>query len=290
MNYRSVLVLHALEDSFESLKSAMLLSNKWNAHIDVCVFSTPASAKKLATVNTGDRSTAREAAADIALTEARLDQIRQFTDKHKIAVHLTNHYTVEENLEELLAKSALYSDLVIMSHGCSLLSGIHRQCLDAALLKANKPVLLTACEPSAKAGDVNQPKGMDHIVIAWHEDSHAVQAIQEAFPLLEAAKKIDLVLIENGSMKHLDLHESRVQLSAIESYLARHSLSVKPTVVPTDGRFVSHALLDTISTLNPDLVIMGAFGHSQLAEKWFHGVTYDVLDNLVHTDLFLSHS
>jgi len=290
MNYRSVLVLHALEDSFESVKSAILLANKWNAHIDVCVLSTPASATKLATLRSGEDYPAAEASADIVQSEERLAQIRQFTDNHQIAVHLTNHYTIEENIKALMTKSALYSDLVVMSHGCNLLSGIHRQCLDTALLEANKPVLLTARETSPAANGDKAVAGVDHIVIAWHEDSHAIQAIQVALPLLVAARKIDLVLIENDSVKHLDPCESTTKLSAIEAYLARHSLKVQPTIVPTDGRFVSHALLDTIGALKPDLVIMGAFGHSQLAEKWFHGVTYDVLDNLVETDLLLAHS
>jgi len=59
--------------------------------------------------------------------------------------------------------------------------------------------------------------------------------------------------------------------------------------VSTDGRFVSHALLDTINTLNPDLVVMGAFGHTPITEKLFHGVTYDVLKSLAHTNLILAH-
>jgi len=291
MNYRSVLVLHTIQDSLESLKAALMLANKWNAHIDICVVSIPVAMQRTATLQGVDLDGGAGAKADIAHTNERLVEIRKFTDKHQIAVNLVNHFTIEQNIEELIAKSTLFVDLVIMSHGSSLLSGISKKCLDAALFNSNMPVLLTSSYtvPAKKKDD--QSNNLNNVVIAWHEDTHAMQAIRAAFPLLAAAKKIDVVLVVNGSIKHISQNNDADSLtSAIETYLKRHSLNVNLNVVPTDGRFISHALLDTISNLVPDLVVMGAFGHSPIAEKMFHGVTHDVLESLDYTNLFLSHA
>ena len=263
------------------------------------------SAKRIATVKGVDGIREEGARADLASTEDRLERIRRFTNKHKIAVSLTNHYTIEDNIQELLAKASLYADLVMISHGSSLQSGFHRKCLDAALFEANKPVLLTANQSlnvtkenvtkenvtkKNAAKELEQPKAFEHVVIAWHEDIHSIQAIRAAFPLLEMAEKIDLVQIENEIDTTADQQDNSHKVSDIEAYLARHGLTANLAIVGTDGRYVSHALLDTIGQLNPDLVVMGAFGHSRIAEKLFHGVTYDVLGNLIHTDLFLSHA
>lgn len=300
MKYQSVLVLHTPQDSIESLESAVLWANKWNAQIDICVLSLPVSTKRIATVKGVDGIREKGARADLASTEDRLERIRRFTNEHKIAVSLTNHYTIEDNIQELLTKSSLYADLVMISHGSSLQSGFHRKCLDAALFEANKPVLLAANQSlnvtkenitkEKATKELEQPKAFEHVVIAWHEDIHSIQAIRAAFPLLEMAKKIDLVQIENEISTTADKRDNSHKVSDIEAYLARHGLTASLAIVGTDGRFVSHALLDTIGQLNPDLVVMGAFGHSRIAEKLFHGVTYDVLANLNHTDLFLSHA
>jgi len=104
------------------------------------------------------------------------------------------------------------------------------------------------------------------------------------------AKKIDLVLISDEDKGNADETGTGRRVSDIETYMARHGLAASLTIARTDGRFVSHALLDTIGQFNPDLVVMGAFGHSRIAEQLFHGVTYDVLENLVDIDLFLSHA
>jgi|GEM_PF-324430 len=295
MNYQSVLVLHVIQDSMESLKSALLLANSWGAHIDICALSTPAATKNMARIDgPGDGAGARE---DLAATDARLLEIRQFTDEHQIAVGLANHYTIEEDINEILNKSALYADLVVMSHGTSVLSGVHKKCLDAVLLQAKKPLLLTVNRALLGTDKSEKATELEHIAIAWHEDVNSLKAIRSALPFLKLAKKIDLVLIENQGT---GADEERrggagagvgvgVGVSAIETYLARHSINVNVTVAPTQGSFVSHALLDMISQLNPDLVVMGAFGQPAFVEKYFHGVTYDVLASLVHTDLLLSH-
>jgi len=290
MNYQSVLVLHTPQDSIESFETAVLTANKWNAQVDICVLSMPNSTKRVATLQGVDVTGGVGARADMANTEDRLERIRGFANKQKIAVNLTSHYTIEEDIEELLTKTSLYADLVMINHGSGLHTGFQRKCLDATLFDANKPVLLTAQQPLDAAKVPAQSKKFEHIMIAWHEDIHSIQAIRAAFPLLEVAKKIDLVLIENGSKASVDEASASHKVKDIEAYLARHGLTASLTVAATDGRFVSHALLDTIEQLNPELVVMGAFGHSRIAEKLFHGVTYDVLEKLVHTDLFLSHA
>jgi len=292
MKYQSVLVIHTLQDSIESLKTAVLRANKWNAKVDICVLSMPESAARVATLQGVNVTGGQGARADLISAEDRLEKIRRFTNEHKIAVKLTNHYTIEENIEELLTKSSLYADLVMISHSSSLHAGARRKFLDAVLFDANKPVLLTAVQPMRTIKESELSKGFEHVVIAWHEDIHSIQAIRAAFPLLELAEKIDLVLIENESEGDGDEDEPNAgrKVSDIEAYMARHGLTARLTIARTDGRFVSHALLDTIGQFNPDLVVMGAFGHSRIAEKLFHGVTYDVLENLVDTDLFLSHA
>jgi len=287
MSYPSVLILHTTDEPFDSIEAALNLSRTWKAHIEVIVLSEPIAASRIATVGIGNVSRDVGTLSDFAVTEQRLEDIRQYTKAKSIAVSLAHHYTNEDEIQKLLSKPALYADMVIMSHWNTLTGGLHKHCLDMMLMQFKKPVFITTRRFNKTSIT------MDKVAIAWLENTHSMRAVQAALPLLKLANESHLIHIcdnQENEKKRANVNNGNADLSAITMYLKNHSVTINITKAPTGGRFESHALIDTIRATNPDLLIMGAFGHSHIREKLFHGNTYDILENIADTNLLLTHA
>jgi nucleotide-binding universal stress UspA family protein len=63
----------------------------------------------------------------------------------------------------------------------------------------------------------------------------------------------------------------------VEDHLARHGLSAEIMTVESRDRRVADIILDETRQLSPDLVVMGAYGHTRLREQIFGGATLSML-------------
>ena len=74
-----------------------------------------------------------------------------------------------------------------------------------------------------------------------------------------------------GSVAGADLAEA----------LARHGVKAEAQGYPTDGQDEGQALMRCAADSGAGLIVMGAYGHSRLAEFIFGGATRFVLNRLV---------
>jgi nucleotide-binding universal stress UspA family protein len=74
----------------------------------------------------------------------------------------------------------------------------------------------------------------------------------------------------------------------IAETLARHGVKVETQGYPTDGLDEGQALLRCADDVGAGLIVMGAYGHSRLAEFIFGGATRFVLSRL-NRPVLMSH-
>jgi nucleotide-binding universal stress UspA family protein len=140
--------------------------------------------------------------------------------------------------------------------------------LEAVIFGTGRPTLLL---PSGKGKKPLQ--SVNRVVVAWDYSREAARAMADAMPILCRAKEVHILSVfgEKG------IHTTCVA-GDLEKYLVAHKVNyVMDQVELNQGtigdRVVSHAG----ATINADLLVMGAYGHSRMREFVLGGATRAVL-------------
>jgi nucleotide-binding universal stress UspA family protein len=123
-----------------------------------------------------------------------------------------------------------------------------------------------------------------NVVIAWNATRESARAVHDAMPILRRARVVHLMCLERES----DLrHISRLQINDARDWLVRHGVELHVHQEPVRGD-VGEALLSRADDLGADLVVMGGYGHSRMAEFLLGGVTRRLLAQMT-MPVLLSH-
>jgi nucleotide-binding universal stress UspA family protein len=124
----------------------------------------------------------------------------------------------------------------------------------------------------------------ERVLIAWNHSREAMRAIHGALPLLRRAAQI---VVLHGAAAEERLGARHLPRLDLDAYLARHEIraEVRP-FAPKNG--VGPAILAAAHEAQADLIVMGAWGHSRIAELVLGGVTRHLFQ---HSDLplFVAH-
>jgi nucleotide-binding universal stress UspA family protein len=157
-------------------------------------------------------------------------------------------------------------------------TGVERDFVEQVIMAAGRPVLILPATGEAKFS-------LDEVVLGWDGGREAARAAFDAIPLLKAAKKVRVVRADpqkdpalRGSVPGADLAEA----------LARHGVKAETQGFPTEGYDAGQALMRCADDCGAGLIIMGAYGHSRLAEFIFGGATRFVLSRL-NRPVLMSH-
>ncbi len=113
-----------------------------------------------------------------------------------------------------------------------------------------------------------------NIAVAWDGSGPASHAVHASMSMLEAAENVSVVMITpNDDPKHADL-------SDIRHYFERHGVNIHLEVMSNISGSVSEALLNTVDRLNADMLVMGGYSHSRVAQYLFGGATRSVLHDM----------
>ncbi|WP_086619484.1 universal stress protein [Erythrobacter tepidarius] len=168
--------------------------------------------------------------------------------------------------DRLLEHSPL-ADLVIVGPSDSGSGGRGPSALAGDLaLRAPVPVLVVPQDTARY--DVSAP-----VMVAWNGSSEAAHALRAAVPLLAASRKVWLVSVAEEKDK------PRFDFPSLEGaqYLSRHGIACEVVEVPKSAAGVADALLSAARMRECGLMVMGAYGHSRLAELLLGGVTRKML-------------
>lgn len=180
---------------------------------------------------------------------------------------------------EAVTLHARYADLVVIGQDDgSGASGLTPDFEQHLLLASGRPVLLV---PYASE---KRPVG-NNVLVAWNASREATRAVTDALPLLQGAKQVQVAAFNAGRKGGT---HGEVPGADIGLYLSRHGVRVTVSQYQADDVDVGNQLLSRAADLDTDLIVMGAYGHSRMAELILGGVTRTLLESMT-VPVLMSH-
>lgn len=265
MSLQSILVHLADDpDHMARLCAAYALARKHGAHVTVLYVTTPigmppAIEGRGASFRYIDEATAR--ARDRAREIER--EFAEWRTTHGMA----GEWRTEQGQHlKTLARHSLYADLAIVSQS-------DPRNLEEMLFSALPDHLAMA----GSCATMVLPQGYEgrdaigrRILVAWKPGRECARAVHDALPLLQAAELVRLAQIEPDAAE-------TASAQRIAEWLRRHGVSPEIRPIERESQSVAGALFDAAALGNCDLMVMGAYSHSRLAELVLGGTTKDVL-------------
>lgn len=174
-----------------------------------------------------------------------------------------NHFDVSEHV----ARMARTRDLCILP----LVGGYDGQ-LEVAqnvVFSSGRPVLIF------RAGQIGGlASGPDLVVVAWDGSRNAARALADALPILVRAKQVRILSVMN------DKPDVLVQQGAdAKRHLKMFGVSADLDEIDAEGRAIGAVLDRYVRQHEPDLLVMGAYGHSRAREFLLGGATEHTLSD-----------
>ena len=179
-------------------------------------------------------------------------------------------------LADTVTLHARYADVTVI--GQDTAADDERPLADALVLEVGRPVLVV---PSA--GTFEAPP--QRVVVAWNASREATRAVHDALPLLQAAKRVQVIAInpDHGMAGHGDIPGADICL-----HLSRHGVNAVCEHIRSDDLKVGEMLLSRVADEDAGLLVMGAYGRSRLRTLVLGGATRHILRHMT-VPVLLSH-
>lgn len=278
MHYKTLLALHLAQDAPGNLAPVVALARAFTAHIDALVLDTVSPIPTMTYALGPDVAWSESFGEVIRHTDERADAVRKYLDGESVDADVKAETLQLGLVDDTIATAALCTDLVIAPGSASLVTGLLGSALEGALFKAGKPVLVLGRHDAAP------PIEPSEAMIAWDGGREAARAVHESLPFLQQATTVRAMIIEEQG------HASELERSVqhLSRYLARHGVEIEIDRVAPAGRYLAHAFVEHVTRRSPELLVMGAYGHTRIRERLFSGATRAALTEL-ETPLFLAH-
>lgn len=148
----------------------------------------------------------------------------------------------------------------------------------ATVFDSGRPVLVYK---AAELRFVGRP--LNEVVIAWDGSRSAARALADAMPIVAKADEVRIVSV---------LQEKQAVQAGVTTdvrrHLRSHGVETAADEVDASGRTIGRAIADYLDARKPDLMVMGAYGHSRVREFVLGGATEYILHDLP-VPVFLAH-
>jgi nucleotide-binding universal stress UspA family protein len=142
---------------------------------------------------------------------------------------------------------------------------------DDVVARAGRPVLVL---PRKFAQRQPKARRLGHrVLVAWDASAESARAVHDALPFLKCAEEVTVLFVNE---RHDWIGAQRL-VASLADHLCRHGVKARPEVIPVADAWTSRVILDRLSELDANLLVMGAFSRSKLREAWFGGVSDDLL-------------
>ena len=166
-----------------------------------------------------------------------------------------------------VAVHAYYADLVVIARPESPGQTAGPPGLaESLVLSSGRPIIVFP--PRGKVSRLRR------ILVAWNATRESIRAVGDALPLLVKAEAVEILVVDH--QRHPEGHGQEPGAD-IARHLARHGAQVQVRRLSSGGKAVGRLLLSQAAAFGADLLVMGAYGHTQLREWMFGGVTRTVL-------------
>jgi nucleotide-binding universal stress UspA family protein len=123
----------------------------------------------------------------------------------------------------------------------------------------------------------------ENVLIAWDGSREAARAVADALPLLRRARFVTVSVVHR--LRGLEAPQG----IDVAAFLQRHGIHASFSTVPrVAGIGAGETLLNRLSDLHADLLVMGAYGHPRVQERVLGGVTRTMLETMT-VPVLMSH-
>ncbi|WP_261543338.1 universal stress protein [Burkholderia multivorans] len=278
MSYKTLLV--HLDDSARCatrVKLALELAGRWNAHLIglyvVCQdllepLRRPHEPLKL------------------AVYERLCDQRRNEAEQRFLAAaELAGRSNVEwqapaGDATDAGILHARHADLLVLGQEDpdDRMTYVARHFVEDVVMGSGRPALVVPY-----AGDVRTIG--ENVVIGWDGGREAARALADALPLLARARFVNVETVSHG---HPDPDKTPAGVD-VAAYLERHGIRASFSTTPRDRSVgVGATLLNRVTDLHADLLVMGLYSHARMHERVLGGATRTILEAMT-VPVLLSH-
>lgn len=264
MAYATLLVpIDEHPEAAGSLETARRLAAAFGAHLEGLAIVPPLAAPL--------RLRPRQSAATLVKkewerdrTEARAAARRFEALAAEAGVASVGTVVIEDDEAAAITARARVADLVVLPRpGADDLGVLGGHRIESTLLGVGRPVLIV---PGTAPG----PDFPSRCLVAWNGSRESARALADALPLLSRAKSVTVLTCAPAG-------GDTANASSVVAYLKRHGIGADSAHVVADDSRVGKVILARAAKLRADLVVMGAYGRTRLAEFVLGGATRDVL-------------
>jgi nucleotide-binding universal stress UspA family protein len=115
------------------------------------------------------------------------------------------------------------------------------------------------------------------VLVAWDGTREASRALHDALPLMAHAEAVTMMMVAAGEA---EIDEARPSLDRAVRHLQRHGIAARTEETVGGDVPISDLLLSRAADLGADLLVAGAYHHSQFREALLGGVSRELLNHL----------
>jgi len=136
-------------------------------------------------------------------------------------------------------------------------------------------LILTSGRPIIMFPSVSTVSRIRRILVGWNARRESIRAVADAMPALMKAEAVEVLVIDHERTAG----HGEDPGAEVARHLARRGVKVDTRHLSSakEKEEVGHLLLSQAATFGADLLVMGAYGHSQLRDWMFGRVTRTVL-------------
>jgi nucleotide-binding universal stress UspA family protein len=122
------------------------------------------------------------------------------------------------------------------------------------------------------------------VLVAWDATREAARTLHDALPLIAEAQAVTVITVRTDNASAEDV----AALDRVVRHLEFHGIPASSEEVPRGDIRTADVLLSRASDIEADLIIAGAYHHSQLREAIIGGVSRELLDHMT-VPVLMSH-
>jgi nucleotide-binding universal stress UspA family protein len=252
------------------LEAALLLAERFGAHVTGLYLVAEPFLREMAGRHMPADLLREHVAHAAAEAEAVLAAAQAEAGRRGVAWSAVRETGSLDRLPNLLARHARHADLAIVGQPDPQRGGVDDALLaEAAFMDSGRPALVVPLATTP----VLPPR---QALVAWDGSREAARAVGDALPLLQAASRVVVLVVDRRDVSG---HAGEQPGAEISQHLARHGLPVELRQVESRGAGAAEVILAQVQDIAADLVVMGGYGHSRLREMLLGGTTRHMLEH-----------
>jgi nucleotide-binding universal stress UspA family protein len=176
----------------------------------------------------------------------------------------------------VLARQARYHDILLMGQFSVPGDAARHIRAEDLVLRTGRPLVVVPHGYEVRPFQ-------EYAVVGWDGSRQAARALSDAMQILETKMRLDIVTVRGSG-------DARppAKSSAIVRHLQRHGVEARDVSLTATREGIGQTILNYCTENGPDVLVMGAYGHTKLREDLFGGVTRRVME-MMSVPVLMSH-